>query len=72
MKDLKNAISHLKTHIEYPATRQELVEACNQMSDFSEEDKMWFEQNLPDGTYDSAGEVMEALGIKEQPAHQAM
>jgi len=55
-------------HQEYPATKKELVEACNALSDFSEEDKQWFEQHLPEGTYNSAEEVMQALGVSEQPA----
>lgn len=66
MKDLKNAAMHLKTHQTYPATKDDLVKSCNEMSDFSKEDKEWFEDNLPEGTYESAQEVMMALGIKDK------
>jgi hypothetical protein len=62
MKNIKDAVAHLKEHQTYPATKQELVETCNKLSDFSGEDKKWFEQNLPDGTYESPEEVIQALG----------
>jgi len=64
MKDVKNAIKHLREHQKYPATREDLVAECDGLSDFSEEDKKWFEEHLPEGTYKSAEEVMVALGIK--------
>lgn len=72
MDDVKNAISHLKTHQKYPATKAELVAECDNLSDFSEEDKKWFEENLPEGTYNSAEEVMTALGLKEEMSENTM
>ena len=66
MKNIKNAIDHLKTHQSYPATKQELVKTCNDLSDFSAEDKKWFEENLPDKTYNSAQDVINALGWQKQ------
>lgn len=66
MKNIKNTMDHLKTHQKYPATKEELVKECNELSDFSDEDKKWFEQNLPDKTFSSADEVAEALGLKGQ------
>lgn len=66
MKDIKNAMAHLKTHQTYPATKQELVKACNDLSDFSGEDKKWFEEHLPDGSYESAQEVLMALGLQKE------
>lgn len=68
MNDIKNGLAHLKDHQTYPATKMELVEACNKLSDFSKEDKQWFMENLPDGTYESADEVIMALGWKKQMA----
>lgn len=62
MQNLKGAIDHLKTHQSYPATRKDLVEECNELSDFSKEDKKWFESHLPEGKYTSAEAVMKALG----------
>ncbi len=66
MKDMKNTIDHLKNHQDYPATKEELVEACNSLSDFSDEDKKWYQQHLEHKTYNSAEEVMETLGINRQ------
>lgn len=68
MKDMNNAMMHLKDHQKYPATKAELVESCNQLSDFSDEDKKHFMDSLPEGTYNSAEEVMKALGINASPA----
>ena len=65
MKDIKNAIMHLRDHQEYPATKGELVAACNELSDFSKADKQWFKDHIPEGTYDSAEEVIQALGLSE-------
>lgn len=65
MQDIKNAIEHLKTHQTYPATSQDLIKACEDLKDFSPEDKKWFMQNLPDKTYDSADEVIKALGWQQ-------
>lgn len=63
MKDEANIETHLREHQEYPATREELIETCNQLDDFSAEDKKTFMDKLPDGTYNSAEEVMMALGM---------
>ena len=62
MMNLTGAIDHLKTHQQYPATKAQLVAACNSLSDFSQEDKKEFIEKLPDGTYKSADDVIKALG----------
>ncbi len=59
--DWKNIQMHLKEHQKFPATKAELVASCNSLSDFSEADKKWFAETLPDGTYKSAGDVVKAL-----------
>lgn len=56
-------ISHLKEHQTFPATKEQLVETCNNLSDFSEEDKKWFMEKLPEGTYKSPEEVAKAVGM---------
>ena len=66
MKDVKGAIEHLKEHQEYPATKKELVEACHGLVDFSDEDKKWFTKHLEDKKYESADDVIEALGLEEE------
>lgn len=62
MMDWNNTKMHLREHQKYPATKAELVAACNNLSDFSEEDKVEFSNKLPEGTYNSADEVITALG----------
>ena len=62
MQNLQGAIDHLKTHQSYPAIKADLVAECDNLSDFSEEDKKEFTEKLPEGTYNSADEVIKALG----------
>ncbi len=64
LQNTRNAIAHLREHQKYPATKSELVAECNRLSDFSEADKKWFMENLPTGTYNSADEVIGALGLE--------
>ncbi len=63
MKDVQNFMDHLKNHQKFPATKAELVAECDHLSDFTPEDKREFEENLPEGTYNSAEEVMEAMRV---------
>ncbi len=68
MQNVKGAVDHLKNHQKYPATKTELLAECDNLSDFSEEDKKWFMTTLPDepeGGYKSAEEVMKALSLEE-------
>lgn len=62
MQNQQAAMDHLKNHQTYPATKADLVAACNNLSDFSAEDKQWFMNTLPENTYNSAEDVMKALG----------
>ncbi|OGD87868.1 hypothetical protein A2870_01280 [Candidatus Curtissbacteria bacterium RIFCSPHIGHO2_01_FULL_41_11] len=63
MQNVQGAKDHLKNHQKYPATKAELVAECDNLSDFSEEDKAEFTSKLPGGTYDSADDVIRALGL---------
>ncbi len=65
MDDIKGAIEHIKEHQEYPAAKKELVTACNNLHDFSKEDKEWFMNHLSDKTYNSAEELLEALHLNK-------
>ncbi|MBI2315148.1 hypothetical protein HYU93_03805 [Candidatus Daviesbacteria bacterium] len=64
MQDTKNAVAHLREHQKYPASKADLVKECNNLSDFSGADKRWFMENLPEGAYNSADEVIGALGLE--------
>lgn len=56
-------VDHVTDHIKYPADKTDLIEACNNLSEFTEEQKRWFERNLPDGIYNSPGSVMKVFGL---------
>jgi hypothetical protein len=71
MQDIKNAITHLREHQTFPATKDELVKTCMDLKDFSMEDKKWFMEHLPDKTYKSAEEVIQAMGWQRKPGVDA-
>lgn len=62
-KKMAEGLAHLEGHIKYPASKDDIVKACNDMSDVPEDDKKWFMEKLPDGTYQSADEVKVAVGM---------
>ena len=59
--DMKQVQTHLKEHQTYPATRAELLAACNGLTEFNAGEKAWFAAHLPEGTYKSSAEVIKAL-----------
>ncbi|MDO8658323.1 MAG: hypothetical protein Q7K55_06280 [Candidatus Levybacteria bacterium] len=71
--DRKKMMDHLKDHhIDYPATAEEIKMACEDMSEFSSDEKKWFSDSLPKGTYDSPEDVLMALGKYERTAGSYM
>lgn len=62
---MKDAMEHLEKHIDYPATKQDIVKACNEMADMSQEEKEWLMNTLPEGTYEDSEEVKMVLGLKK-------
>ena len=62
--DMKKLTQHLEEHQTYPATRAQLLAACNDLVDFSGGEKRWYAEHLPEGTYKSAAEVLKAVGRK--------
>ncbi len=65
MQNKKGAVDHLKAHQKYPATKAELLKECDDLSDFSEDDKKWFGEHLTKESYESAEEVMKDLNLAE-------
>jgi hypothetical protein len=59
--DMQRVAEHLRDHVKYPATRQQILDACAQTPEFSAAEKAWTEHHLPEGTYASADEVLKAL-----------
>lgn len=70
MQDITKAMDHLKNHQTYPASKEDLVKECNNLSDFSEADKMWFEEHLTEKIYNSAEDVMKELGWSKEDMDQ--
>jgi hypothetical protein len=63
--DMKKLAQHLNEHPhKYPATRAELLAACDGLTDFSAGEKRWYADHLPEGTYKSAADVLKAIGSK--------
>lgn len=63
MMDKKKVMTHVNEHVNYPTTKKDLVEACNNMMDITDEDKKWFIATLPEGGYKTPGDVAKALGM---------
>jgi len=63
MIDKDKMMTHIREHVDYPATKTALVEACNMMMEIPEGDKKWFADTLPEGEYGTPEDVIRALGI---------
>lgn len=59
----RELISHIQNHISYPTTKKALVEECSSMAHVPEPTRQWAVDKLPDRTYDSADQVLKALGL---------
>ena len=67
MEDINLAINHLRNHHKkWPASYDELVKDCMGLNDFKTLDKIEFMNNLPKKTYNSADEVIAAMGWIEK------
>lgn len=57
-------MEHVGKDVEtYPATCNDVVSACNNMSEFTGAEKEWFSKNLPHGTFNSPAEIKKALQL---------
>jgi len=65
----KEVVEHIQKHIVYPASKTQIIEACNKMMDVSQEDKEWFEKNLPEWSYRNADEIIRAVQIVDHLGH---
>lgn len=61
--DMKEMDDHLKSHVTYPATKEDIAKACENMAHVPDEHKQMFMDKVPEGTYASADEVMKAAGM---------
>jgi len=62
MKVSKETITHLKSHVEYPISKTDLLATCDGWSDVSEAEKKAAEK-LPNKTFNNANDVLRELGI---------
>jgi hypothetical protein len=59
----KKYAEHIGDDVTYPASCNDLVAACNNMSEFSKSEKEWFSKSLPHGSFESADEVRKVLHL---------
>lgn len=64
MMNKEELMRHLREDQKYPANKVEIMAECDNLSDVSEEDRKMMRENLPEGTYSSADEVMKAVEAK--------
>lgn len=69
MKITNDVTVHLQKHVVYPASKKEIIEACNNMTDVPQTDKTYFEMYLPDWNYRNSGEVIRGIKIAEALDH---
>jgi hypothetical protein len=70
MDNLQAFITYLHDQQEFPATQDELVEACNAFEDISDADKDWFIDTLPEGVYTSPEDVIQSLDLPDESQQQ--
>ena len=63
MPDRDRFATHARDHIEYPASREVVLEACADTDEFTEAEKQWVADHLAEGTYSDADQLLTALGI---------
>jgi hypothetical protein len=61
--DRQKTLAHIKEHVTYPATRRQILAACAQTKEFSESEKQWIADNLPEGTYANSDDVARTLKL---------
>jgi hypothetical protein len=61
--DGSKAREHLAKHVNYPATRAEILAACAQTPEFTAAEKQWLADNLPEGKYAKPDDVSRALKL---------
>jgi hypothetical protein len=61
--DREKLVTHTRAHLELPADRAKILEACADTPEFSEGEKQWISEHLPEGDYTTPEDVLAALGI---------
>jgi Protein of unknown function (DUF2795) len=58
---MQELTKHLTADVKYPATKQAIVEACDNMAHVPDDARRVIKDNLPNREYASADDVMAAL-----------
>lgn len=61
--DVTKTKSHLAEHVKYPAKRADILAACAETPEFTSGEKQWLSDNVPEGDYASADQVVRALRL---------
>lgn len=58
---LRDALSHIKNDVQYPASKEDIMRACANISEVPAQERDWLELNIPNRTFDDPEEVIIAL-----------
>jgi len=61
--DVTKTKAHLADHVKYPAKRADILAACADTPEFTSAEKQWLADNLPEGDYKDANDVVRALKL---------
>jgi hypothetical protein len=61
--DREKFVKHSQEHVTYPLDRAGVLQACAATPEFTEAEKSWVADKLPEGEYSSSEEVISALGL---------
>ncbi len=61
MNTLAEELGHLKTHVNYPANKAQVLAACRGMHEGRSQDEAWIEKVLPERTYQNPNEILAEL-----------
>ncbi len=55
---------HFARHVNYPASREQVLQACANTPEFTDAEKRWTSDHLPARQYQDASQVVDALGLE--------
>lgn len=63
MSNMGEMLDKLKDKIDFPAAKERIVKAADDMTEMADDAKDWIRNDLPEGVYNSIEEVKTALGM---------
>ncbi|MGD6852589.1 MAG: hypothetical protein ACQCN6_11070 [Candidatus Bathyarchaeia archaeon] len=58
---IRDALYHIKNDVQYPATKDDIMRACSNISDVPAREREWLDLNIPNRTFGDPTEVIIAL-----------